>query len=227
MKQLNFSSDENLNNKINYSKIKNFKRENNKDNNPSIKSRQLSVKTYNNRLRELSKKLSNIQNFSTYNSLIQKGQIKKAGLQTSISNLEKSIKLFKKSKKKKETQCKKLYDEISKLVVNYSIIKKKGIDYDLVKQRVDNENKEIQDIKEETNNINLLIKQMQKEINEMNNNMQIINKKIADETKLSEKIRKDITFYKKHTDNLIQKIKIIYQNSDIIENAINNLDENN
>ncbi len=68
---------------------------------------------------------------------------------------------------------------------------------------------------------------MQKEINEMNNNMQIINKKIADETKLSEKIRKDITFYKKHTDNLIQKIKIIYQNSDIIENAINNLDENN
>ena len=99
-------------------------------------------------------------------------------MQTSISNLEKSIKLFKKSKKKKETQCKKLYDEISKLVVNYSIIKKKGIDYDLVKQRVDNENKEIQDIKEETNNINLLIKQMQKEINEMNNNMQIINKKI-------------------------------------------------
>ena len=213
-----------FNNKIKYLTIKNINRE---KNNSFTKSRQLSVKIYKNRLKELSRKLNNIQNFSTYNSLIQKRQIKKAGLQTSISNLEKSIKLFKKSKKKKENQCKKLYDEISKIVVNYSIIKQKVIDYDLVKQRVDNVNKEIQDIKEETNNINILSKQMQKEIDEMNNNIQLLNKKIADEDKLSEKIKKEIIFYKKHTDNLIQKIKIIYQNSDIIEKAIDNLDENN
>ena len=60
----------------------------------------------------------------------------------------------------------------------------------------------------------------------MNLNIQLLNKKIADEYKISEKIRKYITFYKKHTDNLIQKIKIIHQNSDIIENAISNLEEN-
>ena len=176
------------------------------------------------RINELSNKLNSILNLSTYNSLMKKNQIKKAGLLTSISNLEKSIKLFRKNKKKKESECRKLSDEINKIITNHSIVKEKVIDYDSLKQKVDIKNKEIQDIKEETNNINILNRQMQKEINEMNLDIQLLNKKIADEYKLCEKIRKDINFYKKHTDNLIQKIKIIYQNSDIIENAINDLE---
>ena len=179
------------------------------------------------RINELSNKLNNIMSFSSFNTLIKKSQIRKAGLQTSISNLENSIKLFKKTKKRKESKCRKLTQEISKIIANHSIIMEKAIDVDLLKQKVDYENKEIQDIKEETNNINLLTKQKQKEINEMNLAMQILNKKIADEYKLCEKLRKDINYYKKHTDNLIQKIKIIYQNSDIIENAISNLEEKN
>ena len=187
----------------------------------------MSAEQNKNKINELSNKLSNIMNFSSYNTLIKKSEIRKAGLQTSISNLENSIKLFKKTRKRKESKCRKLTQEINKVIANHSIIMEKAIDVDLLKQKVDNQNKEIQDIKEETNNINLLTKQKQKEIDEMNLAMQFINKKIADENKLCEKLRKDINYYKKHTDNLIQKIKIIYQNSEIIENAIADLEENN
>ena len=179
------------------------------------------------KINELSNILSNIMNFSSYNTLIKKSEIRKAGLQTSISNLENSIKLFRKTKKRKESKCRKLTQEITKIIANHSIIMEKAIDFDLLKQKVDNQNKEIQDIKEETNNINLLTKQKQKEIDEINLAMQLLNKKIADENKSCEKLRKDINYYKKHADNLIQKIKIIYQNSDIIENAIADLEENN
>ena len=179
------------------------------------------------RINELSNKLNNIMSFSSFNTLIKKSQIRKAGLQASISNLENSIKLFKNTKRKKENKCRKLTEEISKIMTNSNIMKEKAIDVDFLKQKVDNKNKEIQDIKEETNNINLLTKQKQKEINEMNLAMQLLNKKIADEYKVCEKLRKDISYYKKRTDNLIQKIKIIYQNSDIIENAISNLEEKN
>ena len=226
LKQLNSSLDDIYNN--NNKKYLNIKNSSKRNHNNSIyKFRQLSEEHNKLRINELSNKLSNILNLSTYNTLIKKRQIKKAGLQTSISNLENSIKLFKKNKKKKERECMKLSDEISKLITNHAITREKLLDYDILKQKVDIENKEIQDIKEETNNINLLTKQTQKEINEMNMNIQLLNKKIADENKLCEKIRKDITFYKKHTDNLIQKIKLIYQNTDIIENAIIDLEENN
>ena len=187
----------------------------------------MSAEQNKNKINELSNKLSNIMNFSSYNTLIKKSEIRKAGLQTSISNLENSIKLFKKTRKRKESKCRKLTQEINKVIANHSIIMEKAMDVDLLKQKVDYQNKEIQDIKEETNNINLLNKQKQKEIDEMNLAMQFINKKIADESKLCEKLRKDINYYKKHTDNLIQKIKIIYQNSEIIENAIADLEENN
>ena len=226
LKQLNSSLDDiyNNNNKK-YLNIKNSSKRN--QNNSIYKFRQLSEEHNKLRINELSNKLNNILNLSTYNTLIKKRQIKKAGLQTSISNLENSIKLFRKTKKKKERECMKLSDEISKLITNHAITREKLLDYDILKQKVDIENKEIQDIKEETNNINLLTKQTQKEINEMNINIQLLNKKIADENKLCEKIRKDIAFYKKHTDNLIQKLKLIYQNADIIEDAIINLEENN
>ena len=187
----------------------------------------MSAEQNKNKINELSNKLSNIMNFSSYNTLIKKSEIRKAGLQTSISNLENSIKLFKKTRKRKESKCRKLTQEINKIITNHSIIMEKAMDVDLLKQKVDYQNKEIQDIKEETNNINLLTKQKQKEIDEMNLAMQLLNKKIADENKLCEKLRKDINYYKKHTDNLIQKIKIIYQNSEIIENAIADLEENN
>ena len=191
------------------------------------KYRQMSAEQKEKRINELSNKLNNIMSFSSFNTLIKKSQIRKAGLQTSISNLENSIKLFKNTKRKKENKCRKLMEEISKIMTNSNIMKEKAIDVDFLKQKVDNKNKEIQDIKEETNNINLLTKQKQKEINEMNLAMQLLNKKIADEYKVCEKLRKDISYYKKRTDNLIQKIKIIYQNSDIIENAISNLEEKN
>ena len=225
LKQLNSSLDDiYINNNKKYLNIKNSKRN---QKNSLYKFRQLSEEQNKMKINELTNRLNNILNLSTYNTLIKKRKIKKAGLQTSISNLENSIKLFKKNKKKKERECMKLSDEISKLITNHVIIKEKLLDYDILKQKVDIENKEIQDIKEETNNINLLTKQTQKEINEMNLNIQLLNKKIADENKLCEKIRKDIAFYKKHTDNLIQKLKIIYQNADIIEDAIINLEENN
>ena len=61
----------------------------------------------------------------------------------------------------------------------------------------------------------------------MNINLQLLNKKISDELKICENIRKDITFYKKHIDNLLQKIKIFVQNSENVEKAIINLEENN
>ena len=223
LRQLNSSSDDIFNNNKKYLYLKNTYRNSNYSLN---KIRLKSSEQNKSRINQLTERLSNLLNLSTYNSLIKKGQIKKAGLQTSISNLENSIKLFRNNKKKKESRCRKLSDEITKIMSNQSIFKEKLIDYDYLKQKVDNKNKEIQDLKEETNNINLLTKQTQKEINEMNINIQLLNKKITDEFKLCEKMKKEITFYKKHTGNLIQKIKIIYQNSDIIENAIINLEEN-
>mgnify|MGYP007101999702 CR=1 FL=1 len=223
LKQMNSSLDEIYNNNTKYLNIKNLNRNSNLTLN---KQRQMSAESHKNKINELTNKLTNILNLSTYNTLIKKCKIKKAGLETSISNLENSIKLFRKNKKRKDSKCRQLYNEITKIIANHSLIKEKTINFDSLKQKVDNENKEIQDIKEETNNINLLNKQTQKEINEMNVNIQILNKKIADEYKLCEKMRKDIKYYKNHTDNLIQKLKIKYQNSDIIEKAITNLEEN-
>ena len=181
LKQLNSSLDDiYANNNKKYLNIKNSKRN---PKNSLYKFRQLSEEQNKMKINELTNRLNNILNLSTYNTLIKKRKIKKAGLQTSISNLENSIKLFKKNKKKKERECMKLSDEISKLITNHVIIKEKLLDYDILKQKVDIENKEIQDIKEEKNNINLLTKQTQKEINEMNLNIQLLNKKIADEKK--------------------------------------------
>ena len=73
----------------------------------------------------------------------RKSEIRKAGLQTSISNLENSIKLFKKTRKRKESKCRKLTQEINKVIANHSIIMEKAMDVDLLKQKVDYQNKEI------------------------------------------------------------------------------------
>ena len=224
LKKLNSSTDDIYNNKKKYLNIKTNCR--NAQNSNNIY-KQISVDYNNKRIKELSNKLSNILNLSNYNSLIKKRQLKKAGLQTSISNLESSIKLFKKNKNIKERECRKLSEENLKIMASHEITKDKIKDFDLVKQEVDMKNKEIQDIKEETNNIYIVSKQTQKEIDEMNINLQLLNKKISDELKICENIRKDINFYKKHTDNLIQKIKIFVQNSENVEKAIINLEENN
>ena len=224
LKKLNSSTDDIYNNKKKYLNIKTNCR--NAQNSNNIY-KQISVDYNNKRIKELSNKLSNILNLSNYNSLIKKRQLKKAGLQTSISNLESSIKLFKKNKNIKERECRKLSEENLKIMASHEITKDKIKNFDLVKQEVDMKNKEIQDIKEETNNIYIVSKQTQKEIDEMNINLQLLNKKISDELKICENIRKDITFYKKHIDNLLQKIKIFVQNSENVEKAIINLEENN
>ncbi len=224
LKKLNSSTDDIYNNKKKYLNIKTNCR--NAQNSNNIY-KQISVDYNNKRIKELSNKLSNILNLSNYNSLIKKRQLKKAGLQTSISNLESSIKLFKKNKNIKERECRKLSEENLKIMASHEITKDKIKNFDLVKQEVDMKNKEIQDLKEETNNIYIVSKQTQKEIDEMNINLQLLNKKISDELKICENIRKDITFYKKHIDNLLQKIKIFVQNSENVEKAIINLEENN
>ena len=98
LRQLNSSSDDIFNNNKKYIYLKNT----NRNSNYSINKIRLKSSEQNkSRINQLTERLSNLLNLSTYNSLIKKGQIKKAGLQTSISNLENSIKLFRNNKKKK------------------------------------------------------------------------------------------------------------------------------
>ena len=95
LKLLNSSSDDIYNNNKNYL---NIKINNRVSSEPLYKFRQLSAQRNSNRINELSNKLNTILNLSTYNILIKKSQIKKAGLLTSISNLENSIKAKRKRK---------------------------------------------------------------------------------------------------------------------------------
>ena len=63
------------------------------------------------------------------------------------------------------------------------------------------------------------------EIEKMNLDIKLINKNILDETKLCDKMRKEINFIKNHSENLKQKLKLLDENTDAIEEVINEMNE--
>ena len=59
----------------------------------------------------------------------------------------------------------------------------------------------------------------------MNLNIKILNKKMMENYKLCDKMRKDINIYKNHTKKLKQKLKLLDENTDAIEEVINQMNQ--
>ena len=186
-------------------------------------------KPYNNnknkRIKSLSNKLKNIKNFEKYDTLINNTKIKKAGLQKSISSLENMIKIYNNNKKMKDKECIKILCDNKKIIMNNEINKEKVKDYYIVQNNIKENNKEYKAIKNQTNKINEEIFKLKNDIEEMNLNIKILNKKMMEDYKLCDKMRKDINIYKNHTKKLKQKLKLLDENTDAIEEVINQMNQ--
>ena len=150
IKSINTSLD-NLFSKDQYIIIENIR---NRLNSSTSNYRKITLNKDKRRVKSLSNKLKNIKNFEKYDTLINNRKIKKAGLQKSISNLENSIKIFKKNNKLKEKECLKLSYDNKKLMTNNEINKEKIKDYDLIQNLIREKNNDFIELKKENNKIN-------------------------------------------------------------------------
>ena len=183
----------------------------------------INPKFKNKRISSLSNKLKHIRNFEKYDTLINNKKIQKAGLEKSISDLENSIKIFKNNKKLKDKECLKIYYDNKKIIINNEINREKVKDYYLVQNEIKENSNAFKAIKNQTNSINEEILKMKNEIEAMNLEIKLINKKMMDDTKLCDKMRKDINMYKNHSKNINQKLKLVNETTEIIEEVIDQM----
>ena len=201
-------------------------------------------KSFNNLLENKSKSLYNIknnilkskniikklkkllENFDRYDLLINNRKIVKKKLESSISDIETSIKIFKRNKKDNEKECIKLIDDNNKLIANTQINKEKVKELNSLKN--DNifmkQNIMYNALKEQTKEINKEILKEKDKINIINNYIKKINFEMIKDNLKCDKMRQDINFYIKHSNNLKETIKLFEQktnNADYIIKEMN------